>query len=146
MLFIYKLHSSQSQHFQKPCQRNGDVSPGQCGSVGWESSCRPNGGRFDSLAGHMPGLQVHTLPSPLSGINLKFFLNGGVGNIFPLTSLMFIAPFSSCHYIIQLISIKIFKSYEPRSEKCIGSTHIHIYTEDINSLFFKSCFIKRIYR
>ena len=39
----------------------GKGGPDQCGSVGWASSCKPKGRRFDSLSGHTPGLQVHSL-------------------------------------------------------------------------------------
>ena len=33
------------------------LSPGQCGSVGGASSCKPNGCRFDPQLGHMHGLR-----------------------------------------------------------------------------------------
>lgn len=38
-------------------------SPGQCGPVGWVSSCRPKRHRFDSRSAHMPGLPTGVVPS-----------------------------------------------------------------------------------
>ena len=36
-------------------------NPSRCDSVGWASSYKPEGCRFDSQLGHMPGLQAHVL-------------------------------------------------------------------------------------
>ena len=37
------------------------LSPDQCGSVGWASSLKVKGHKFDSCSGHMPRLWVWSL-------------------------------------------------------------------------------------
>ena len=50
------------------------MSPDQCGSVGWASSCKAKGRWLDSQSGHMPGLQLVLVPGQAhtTGIQLMF--------------------------------------------------------------------------
>ena len=62
-------------HHYNEFQKKPSVYPDQCGSVGWASSHKLKGHRFNSQSGLMPGLQVQSPDWAHSeGIQLMFSL------------------------------------------------------------------------
>ena len=57
--------------------------PGQCGSVGWASSCKPKSHGFNSQSGHMPRLQVWFLVGVHTRSNQSMFFFSPFSSPFP---------------------------------------------------------------
>ena len=77
----------------------------QCGSVGWASSCKAKGCRFDSWSGHMPGLWVQ---SPV-GVHMT------ANWLMPLSRQSFSPSFSFSPSL--LVSLKVNKTFLKSNKK-----------------------------
>ena len=64
--------------------------PGQCGSVGWASSCKGKGHQFDFCLGHMSGLWAWSPGGACVSSNQLMFLSQIDVSLF-----LFLPPFPS---------------------------------------------------
>ena len=118
------------------------LRPDWYGSVGWMSSSKVKGHRFDSQSGHMPGLQVQSMVRVHTGSNPSMFLVTSPTTYMQLAPLQLLLPWWCFSEWVGLHMFHVGSLYGLFQETCCFFHHLNpplIFTARSYKALFTLC-------